>query len=413
MFLSIWNYWRGYVIINVWGFSVERFMNLATHKGIYLWDIKKKRNVTEMKVSIQGFKLLKQCARKTKCKVTIIEKKGWPFVAHRYRKRRLFALGIIVCLCLLYFLSSYVWIVDIQGNDRVSKEEILETLDRYGVGAGVRKRSIRVEEFGHYLMQEIKEISWVAAHIKGTRLFIELVETVPKPEFIDIDTPCNIVADKKGVIVSIATSAGTPIVKAKDVVEEGDILVSGELLIKQEEEVKDIQYVHALADIKAKVWYVFKEEQDISYMDKQYTDEVKKHYGVIYFNKQKIFLKPSISFENYDKMSNKNQISFGKDFVLPFGWVVEEYHEYIPQVKKYTDTEIKQKLQKKLEKKIKESLHPNAEIVERSLEFEKDRKAMKAMAKITVIEPIGKEEEITIKERRNLLNGTDGENDSH
>ena len=40
MFLSVWNYLRGYVTIELSGFSVERFMNLASHKGIYLWDIK-------------------------------------------------------------------------------------------------------------------------------------------------------------------------------------------------------------------------------------------------------------------------------------------------------------------------------------------------------------------------------------
>jgi len=79
MFLSVWNYLRGYVTIEVSGFSVERFMNLASHKGIYLWDIKKYKSKIQMKVSIKGFKLLKSCAKKTKCKIVIVEKKGCPF----------------------------------------------------------------------------------------------------------------------------------------------------------------------------------------------------------------------------------------------------------------------------------------------------------------------------------------------
>ena len=413
MFLAMWNYWRGYVIIEVYGFSVERFMNLATHKGIYLWDIKRKGLITEMKVSIPGFKLLKQCARKTKCKVCIIEKKGWPFVAHRYRKRKIFTLGMIICICLLYLLSSFIWVIDIQGNNQISKEEILETLEQYGVKSGVWKRKINAEEIGHYLIQNIKEISWVSAYIKGTRLFIDLVEVVPKPEFIDVHTPCHIVADKKGIIVSIATSAGTPKVKAKDVVEEGDLLVSGELLIKEEEEIKDIQYVHALADIKGKVWYVFEVEQDIYYINKQYTNQIKKHYGMTYFDTQKMFLRPSISFENYDIITNKKLFSFGPNFILPFGWIKEEYHEYIPQKKQYTEVQIKEKLQKKLQKQMAESFTSDVEIIEQEVTFEKYNNTIKAKATIAVVESIGKEERITIPERRTILDGTNGENNSY
>lgn len=413
MFLAIWNYLRGYVIIEIWGFSVERFMNLATHKGIYLWDIQKKGTITEMKVSIEGFKLLKECARKTKCKVRIIEKKGWPFVAHRYRKRRLFVLGILLCFSIIYLLTSFIWVIDIQGNERISKEDILLSLEKQEITVGILKGKIRTEEIKQILMEENPEIAWVTAHIKGTRLFIEFVETVPQPEFLDLHIPCDIIADKKGVIISIATSLGTPQVKAKDVVEEGDILVSGELLIKAEEELKEIKYVHSIADIRAKVWYTFEEEQDFEYIHKEYTQQVKKHYGLIFLKKEKIFLKSDIFFKNYDKISNKKQISFGKDFILPFGWIVEEYYEYNPQKKSYTEMEIKQSLQRKLQKEIKESLHPEAEILDSKVNFESIGKKMKAIAIITLIEPIGKEKEITITERRNTLDGTDGESSSH
>ena len=44
MFLALWNYLRGYVIIYVTGFSVERFINLAVNRGIFIWDIIPERN---------------------------------------------------------------------------------------------------------------------------------------------------------------------------------------------------------------------------------------------------------------------------------------------------------------------------------------------------------------------------------
>ena len=39
--IKIWNYFRGYVIIRVEGLTLEKFLNLATNKDIYLWDIER------------------------------------------------------------------------------------------------------------------------------------------------------------------------------------------------------------------------------------------------------------------------------------------------------------------------------------------------------------------------------------
>ena len=54
MFLTIWNYLRGYVVIEVSGFSVERFINLAAHKGVYIWDVNRVGGKTLMKVSTKA-----------------------------------------------------------------------------------------------------------------------------------------------------------------------------------------------------------------------------------------------------------------------------------------------------------------------------------------------------------------------
>ena len=49
MFLALWNYIRGYVIIYVTGFSVERFINMAVNKGIFIWDVIQEKNMVIMK----------------------------------------------------------------------------------------------------------------------------------------------------------------------------------------------------------------------------------------------------------------------------------------------------------------------------------------------------------------------------
>lgn len=45
MFLRLWNYIKGYVIIFVEGYFLEKFVNICTRRQIFLWDIKKKKIV--------------------------------------------------------------------------------------------------------------------------------------------------------------------------------------------------------------------------------------------------------------------------------------------------------------------------------------------------------------------------------
>ena len=141
MFLILWNYIRGYVAIEVSGFSVERFMNLAVHKGVYIWDVDKRSASVSMKVSVKGFRMLRSCAKKTKCKISIVGKTGLPFVAFRYRRRGIYIFGALLFVFALYFLSSFVWLIEIQGNDRIGKESIEEFCRSEEIGrASCRER---------------------------------------------------------------------------------------------------------------------------------------------------------------------------------------------------------------------------------------------------------------------------------
>ncbi len=77
--IKTWNYLRGgYVIIKVeGGLTLERFLNLAAAKDIYLWDIKRiNHTLLEMKVSTKGFRALKEVVRKVGCRVEVLDKKG-------------------------------------------------------------------------------------------------------------------------------------------------------------------------------------------------------------------------------------------------------------------------------------------------------------------------------------------------
>ena len=104
----IW-YLKGYVRIRVSGYSPERFLNACRYKNIYIWDLKRVCGAYEMNLSVSGFRRLKEIIRKTGTKVCIIRRSGLPFLFHRYRKRHILFSGFILCICLILFMTRYIW----------------------------------------------------------------------------------------------------------------------------------------------------------------------------------------------------------------------------------------------------------------------------------------------------------------
>ncbi|MCI9366279.1 MAG: hypothetical protein HFJ54_07140 [Clostridia bacterium] len=130
IFRILFKYILGYVNISVEGYYIERFINTCISKGIFLWNVKRdKSTYMRANVGIQEFKKLKQVAKNTKCKMSIEEKKGLPFAMHKYRKRKMFFILIIVIAISMYGTSKYVWNIQIEGLDKISTEEILKNLE--------------------------------------------------------------------------------------------------------------------------------------------------------------------------------------------------------------------------------------------------------------------------------------------
>ena len=129
MLLTMRNFTKGYVRLAVTGFNAERFINMAAYRGVYIWDVARTEAGVELNVSIKGFRLLKGCAQKTKCRTRIVGKNGLPFIIHRYRKRKVLAGGILFFIAGLILLSSFVWRIEIEGNDLVENDTLLAFLE--------------------------------------------------------------------------------------------------------------------------------------------------------------------------------------------------------------------------------------------------------------------------------------------
>lgn len=194
---NILNYFTGYVNIKVEGFFIERFINMCTSKKILLMDIKReKSSIMYANVSIKDYKRLRQVAKKTKSKIKIQNKKGLPFFAHKYRKRKIFAFLFGTVILAMIVLSNYIWNIEISGNINITKQEILEILEEKGFKIGSSKNDIDTNSVINKIRLERDDIAWMGITVKGTNAIVKIKEADKAPKVLDENAYCNIIADK-------------------------------------------------------------------------------------------------------------------------------------------------------------------------------------------------------------------------
>lgn len=387
MLLSLWNYIRGYVIIEVTGFSLERFINLAMYHNIYMWDIERKENTLTLKTSIDGFKSLKPYAKKSRCRLKIKQKKGVPFQANRYRKRKMLAFGAVLFTVLIWLLSSYVWLVEVEGNNRISTLDIIHTLEQNGYDVGKLKSKLDLREAEAIVLNTYPDVTWVGIKCEGTRLLVQIAETVQKPKMQTATNICDIVAKRDALITYIATDKGMPQVKKGDIVKKGDRLVSGVMPLGQDD--PNLYYTAAKATIRGKTFYRLQGDLSLIQEQKQYTNEVAKKYKVKIFNKAFTLFNKKHTFSHYDTTITNRQLRITKLFPLPFALETEERLAYEPMQVEISLEEAKDRLLSDLWKVFEQKIEPDSVILQKDISYVQNGNTIRGVLDVIVEEEIG------------------------
>ena len=339
----------GYVSIAIEGFFVERFINICISKGIFLSKMRREKStILHANISIKDFKKIREIAKKTKCKIKIESKRGIPFLAKKYKKRKIFGLFLIIIIISIFLVSRFIWNIEVIGDSTISKEEILDNLKELGLDIGKLKSRVDTKEIIREIRLKRDDISWIGIDIKGTNAIVEVVDTAKKPEIVNKDEFCNIISDEDGMIMKISVQNGTAAVKEGDIVKKGSVLVNGFL----EGKYTGIRYVHATADIEAKVWYSEKAKVSIIQEENLRTGKEEKKYGIKINNFKINFYKTLSKFKNYDTIEEEKKLTLFSNYYLPIKIVKSTNYETEKQEVIYDVEELKEKVVKQLEEKI-------------------------------------------------------------
>ena len=361
----------GTIKVALKGKNQEKIINMASSRGIYIWDIKKNGDDLNFKVRTSGLIALQSISQESGCDLDVTEKNGLPFYRNLFRRRMGFFTGALIFILALYIMSSFVWFVEVYGNKKVEPSKILLTAAKHGVYQGAAKWNFSRIEVEEAILRDLSELSYVKIDIRGVKARIQVVEKIlPKT---DISGPCHIVATRDGVIEEVLALDGQANVKPGDVVKKGDILISGVVFPEkspyivsseeEEDEEPEPYTVRARGQVKARVWYEgygecrLHEEKLVTSGNKLSKIYIETPMGTFFVKGQR-----EKTYNFYEQKVKKRVV---KSPVGEFGFLKVELKEKIKKTRDFTEKEavkiareqamktLSQKMSKKL--KITES----------------------------------------------------------
>ncbi len=390
-FKIVFSYILGYLRISIEGYYIERFINICKKRNITIWNLKRNKNtMLFFNVRIKEFKEVCKIVKQLNCKLKIRSKKGLPFLMYKYKKRKAFAILLIIVVFIIGLSSMYVWNVDIIEENNQELPNIRQDIEEAGIKLGTLKSKINSKEIINKIRLKRNDVAWMGIEKKGTNIIVKLVKADQKPEIVDTNEYCNIVSDKTGVITKINAQNGTANVKVGDTINKGDILINGWM----EGKYTGIRYVHAKGEIEAKVWYTKNKKIPYILTQTRETGNQENKYSLKINNFEINFLKKYSKFEIYDTIETDSKFRIFSDFYLPISVVKTTFKEKENYTQKYTLEEAKTLGIEELQEELKKEIKDEKKIVNKNINTYEKEDGVEIYVTYEVLENIGTNEKI-------------------
>ena len=257
MLMGVRNYLRGSLQVDLRGAAVERFLNLCAIHGVAFWDMRclDADHFTAW-VSVGGYLHLRPYARKTGCRVRVVRRQGLPFTAKQVVRRWVLYVCLVLCVGMVYYLSAFVWTIEVQGCKQTTETEILELVAQAGLKTGTRRSKCNLREMRNIVMSNTDKLSYFTVNFKGVHAIVEVLERENPAEKPERQPPCDVVSDVTGIVLRLRVRTGKAMVRAGDTLQAGDLIASG--VIVNENDETQTTLLHAEAEADVRTWYTLR-----------------------------------------------------------------------------------------------------------------------------------------------------------
>lgn len=316
---TLFNRARGYVCIELRGPKMEKLLNALIDSRFSIWDIRyKDRDTAELYIVIRDFFRLRPLLKETGTKLHVKARYGLPFVLDKLGHRKMFLVGIVCFFLAIYTLSMLVWQVEVEGNEKLSREDIVQAAKEHGIYRFQWKfRMNDPDMLSRGLQNSLPGTAWVGVEIQGTHIRIKVVESA-RPDARELMSPRHLVASKNAMVTQILAEKGKALVKPNTNVSKGDILISG--IIGDE---SNQQTVVAQGTVRGIVWTEATVDIPLNLKRKVYTGDTKtRSYLVIGSRALQLSGYGDTPFTQYESVPDHRTVQW-RNWKLPIGWLKE------------------------------------------------------------------------------------------
>lgn len=387
--------------IKIEGFQPDKLVDRCIRDRIRLRGITFVSNLElTLFVSDRDFKKLKKMAG-NRYKITILGNGGCRYWLGFLRNRKITILGMILFAAFLYYQSLFVVEIRIDGYEKISEASLRETLAEAGLYEGCRKK-LDVDSIKIRLYEEYDNISWAGITLDGNLAQVKISEganPIKKEETkVAKKNPCNIVADKAGYISSVDPEEGLRAVKDGAYVKKGDVLITGKIPLNSTAYTADSEdetetYVHAAGTVEAKI------PQRLHFFAEAY-ERIKKETGRCIWGVSINGHNPAKALNTYETciVETKNLFNIVKPFRLKVDLVCVK--EVRISQRKAGNRELKKAVNAQVRRYVKENLPESTQILNKSLNFSREKNIITIGVTLETLQKIGIEEEIVVDKQR-------------
>lgn len=388
--LKILHFIFGRLYFQVKGYQTERFLNLCAKNHLVLWELKPVSDGYVFFIRRSSYQMLEALAEKANVDLALQGQKGLPYFLKEHKKRKILFFSMCLCGLMILSLSQFLWEIKVSGGEVYSESDILKYVTDNYYHIGTLKYQIDCDALEDHLREDYAEIAWASCSIQGTRLHIEIKETLDRKTKQNPKKPCDIVANKSGIITKMAVKSGTPLVSVGDSVKSGTTLISGLIYYYSDDfTVTQTDKIKADGEIVMRTKEVYNNSIPMEYYEKLITGK-KKSIKNLYFGQYQFDFPEKKRQDHTNVMTKRRSLKIGKSFYLPIGITMQITERYRPKKKILTKKEAQLKLKKQLERYLMKKAKAGAKIVHCEGNYKKKNNRYEVKASIIKEESVGK-----------------------
>ena len=231
----MWHFPFGYVILQIEGISIARFLKRLTENGVRVEELRRVGPLSvRFRMPANRFFELRKWKKGLPLKIRIVGRSGPAFAVKKLLRRPVLWIGTLVLFAALCWASSRIWSIRIEGAERVDPKEIRTLLKEHGLSVGARPKGPVLITAANDLSARIADAAWIGLDREGITLTVKVVESKLASSKKTRAVPSDVIADRDGVVTDISVMRGQANVRVGDKVRAGDVLISGTVSYKEE-----------------------------------------------------------------------------------------------------------------------------------------------------------------------------------